>query len=305
MRLAIEARTGRVHSARTVSAGLNSQLAVVLDTSTGRVFVKGLRADHPGVVRQGREAMINPYVHAVAPRLRWHDQAAGWDLLAFEYIDGARPADYRPGSPDLMRVISAMHDLAAVSCPDLPVKRARQRWAAYVDREADLNLLDGDALLHTDFNPLNILLGPDRLWITDWAWPTRGAAFIDAACFLIRAMAAGHSASQAEALAARCPGWQQTPDAAIDVFALASARLYDEIARQDPQPFKQRLAAVAHGWACHRLGASNARVDEQAQARNGLLRSVGEGRDGGPNGCGCAPPVRPPRPRARSSPSPG
>ena len=196
--------------------------------------------------------MINPYVHAVAPRLRWHDQAAGWDLLAFEYIEGARHADYRPGSPDLPRVISAMHDLAAVSCPDLPVKQARQRWTAYVDREADLNLLDGDALLHTDFNPLNILLGPDRVWIIDWAWPTRGAAFIDAACFLIRAMAAGHSASQAEALAARCPGWQQAPSAAIDVFALASARLYDEIARQDPQPFKQCLASVAQAWVRHR-----------------------------------------------------
>jgi RIO-like serine/threonine protein kinase len=37
-------------------------------------------------------------------------------------------------------------------------------------------------LLHTDFNPLNILLGPDRVWIIDWAWPTRGASFIDAAC---------------------------------------------------------------------------------------------------------------------------
>jgi streptomycin 6-kinase len=42
------------------------------------------------------------------------------------------------------------------------------------------------ALMHTDFNPLNILLGPDRTWIIDWAWPTRGAALIDAACFLIR-----------------------------------------------------------------------------------------------------------------------
>jgi hypothetical protein len=104
------------------------------------------------------------------------------------------------------------------------------RWAAYADRETDLELLDGDALLHTDFNPLNTLLGPDRVWIIDWACPTRGAAFIGAACFLIRAMVAG----------------------------LASARLYDEIARNDPQPFRQRLAAVALEWACHRLDASSA-----------------------------------------------
>ena len=55
-----------------------------------------------------------------------------------------------------------------------------------------------------------------------------------------------------------CPGWQQAPSAAIDVFALASARLYDEIAGNDPQPFKQRLAAVVHEWASHRMGMSSA-----------------------------------------------
>ena len=137
------------------------------------------------------------------------------------------------------------------------MEQARQRWAAYVDCEADLEVLDGNAPLHTDVNPLNILVGPDRVWIIDWAWPTRGAAFIDAGCFLIRTMAAGHSASQAEALAPMCPGWQRAPSAALDVFALASARLYGEIARDDPQPFKQRLAAVAHEWACHRLGTSS------------------------------------------------
>src|SRR3984893_11714064 len=57
-------------------------------------------------------------------------------------------ANFGPGSPALPRVIGAMHQLAAISCPDLPVKQARQRWAAYVDREAGLDLLDGDALLN-------------------------------------------------------------------------------------------------------------------------------------------------------------
>ena len=64
-------------------------------------------------------------------------------------------------------------------------------------------------------------------------------------------MAAGHSVGQAEALAAQCPCCQQAPSTAIDIFALASARLYDEITFNDDQPFKQRLAAVAHDWACH------------------------------------------------------
>jgi hypothetical protein len=53
----------------------------------------------------------------------------------------------------------------------------------------NLDLLDGDALLHTDFNPLNILLGPERTWLIDWAWPThRSSAFrsADRSAFRIR-----------------------------------------------------------------------------------------------------------------------
>ena len=62
--------------------------------------------------------------------------------------------------------------------------------------------------------------------------------------------------TRVQALAARCPGWQQAQAAAIDVFAVASARLYDEIARQDPQPFEQCLASVADAWVRHRRARS-------------------------------------------------
>lgn len=54
VRLAIQARTGRVHSARTASTGLNSQLAVVLDTDAGVVFIKGRARITLG--RSGRDA---------------------------------------------------------------------------------------------------------------------------------------------------------------------------------------------------------------------------------------------------------
>ena len=89
-------------------------------------------------------------------------------------------------------------------------------------------------------------------WIIDWAWPTRGAAFIDPACFLLRLMLGGHTAAQAEAWAAQCDSWAAAPDKAIDAFALACARLYAEIAYEDPQPWKQRLATAARDWARHR-----------------------------------------------------
>jgi hypothetical protein len=85
----VRARTGPVRAARTVPAGLNSQLAALLDTADGPLFVKGVRTDHPGVVRQHREAMINPHVLSLAPPLLWQAEGAGWNLLAFTYIPGA------------------------------------------------------------------------------------------------------------------------------------------------------------------------------------------------------------------------
>jgi RIO1 family len=247
----IRAQTGPVLSARTVAAGLNSQLAVMLNTAGGQVFVKGLRAGHPGVVRQHREAMINPCVLPVAPRLRWQTEGAGWNLLAFDYLPGTRHADYTPGSADLPAVVQVLNRLQQIPCPDLAVKRAEQRWAAYID-DAARDLLAGQTLLHTDFNPLNVLMDAGTAWIIDWAWPTRGAAFIDPACFLLRLMLGGHSAAQAEAWAAQCDSWATASDKAIGAFALACARLYAEIACQDPQPWKRRLAAAAQEWARHR-----------------------------------------------------
>jgi hypothetical protein len=250
----VQARTGPVLAARTVSAGLNSHLAAVLETADGPVFVKGLRSDHPGILRQQREATTNPHVLPLAPQLRWQAEGAGWNLLAFTYIAGARHADYAPGSADLAAVVRAINRLQQIRCPDLPVKRAEQRWAAYVDDDTDIGLLAGTTLLHTDFNPLNVLLTADGTWIIDWAWPTRGAAFIDPACFLLRLMLGGHTAAQAEAWAAQCPSWGKTPSEAINVFAIACARLYDEIASEDPQPWKKRFAAVARDWAEYRSG---------------------------------------------------
>lgn len=255
----VQARTGPVVGARTVSAGLNSHLAAVLETVDGPLFVKGMRTDHPGVVWQQREAMINPHVQSLAPQLRWQAEGAGWNLLAFTYIPGATHADYSPGSADVPIVVQVINRLQQIRCPDVPVKRAEQRWAAYVNDDTNLGLLAGTALLHTDFNPLNVLMTADGAWIIDWAWPTRGAAFIDPACFLLRLMLGGHTAAQAEAWAVQCTSWGKTPDHAINVFSIACARLYDEIARDDPQPWKKGFAAVAQDWAEYRRGKHSVR----------------------------------------------
>ena len=251
VREAIERRSGTVHRARTATGGLNSRLALVLGTASGSVFIKGLPADHPGTVRLEREAVINPHVAPVTPRLLWHAAEAGWTLLAFEYIPGARHADYTPGSRDLPHVTEVMNRLQRIPCPDLPLEEATRRWAAYLDSEAAASLA-GDTLLHTGFSPLSILMTPTATWIAGWTRPTRGAAFIDPASFLLRLIATGHSPASAEYWASQCISWMNAPRRGVDAFALASARLHEEIARQDPQPRKKQLARAARQWAIHR-----------------------------------------------------
>ena len=51
--------------------------------------------------------------------------------------------------------------------------------------------------------PDNILIAEGRAWLVDWAWPTLAAAWIDPASWLLRIMARGHTAAEAEAHAAR------------------------------------------------------------------------------------------------------
>lgn len=237
-RTAIQARTGPIEHVCAVSEGTNSAFAAVLHTSGGRVFVKGIRTDHPSVVAQQREAAINPHVRTLAPALRWHlNEVAGWNVLGFEHIEGRHP-DYRPGSADLPIVVDVIQALGAIPCPDTSIRDAGKRWAPYLDRPAAVELFAGDTLLHTDYNPENILITPDgTARLIDWAWPTRGAAWIDPCCLLLRLIAAGHTA----------------PTGALDTFTLASARLWQEIADNDPQPWKQRMARAAREWADARM----------------------------------------------------
>jgi hypothetical protein len=250
-RTAVQAHTGPVTHAKTASEGLNSALAAFLHTPSGTVFVKGLHRDHRQVVSQQREAMIAPYVVAVSPRLLWQVEVDGWHLLGFEYV-GGRHADYRPGSADVPKVIDAMRLLGQMPCPDLPLKRAEQRWSSYVDNAAALEVLAGDALLHTDWNPLNVLISDGTARIIDWAWPTRGAGFVDPGCLIVRLMAAGHTAREAEDWAGQVPAWNAASVMAIDTFVSASSRMWAEIVDADPVPWKKDMAEAAQEWAEYR-----------------------------------------------------
>jgi hypothetical protein len=252
LRDAVAERTGSVRSACTVSAGFNSPLAAVLRTDAGRVFVKGMPCDHRGVVTQGREALMNPFVRPIAPALLWHiPDVAGWNVLGFEYIEG-RHVDYRPGSPDLDAVVTTLDRFAELSCPDVPIKDVG-RWRSYAD-DGDTAPFEGDTLLHTDWKQDNVLLEPNgTVRVVDWAWPTRGAAWIDPACLLLQLIANGHTPAGADATLMGVCVWRDAPPSAVSAFCRATVRLWDEIVGNNPTPWHRRMADAAGVWANSRF----------------------------------------------------
>ncbi|HVV12095.1 phosphotransferase [Amycolatopsis sp.] len=256
---AVEALLGSVKAAKTVGDGQNSAIATILDVEAGRVFLKGLRTDTPAVVTQQREAAINPHVRAVAPELLWRIEIAGWDLLCFEHVDGRR-ADYTPGSADLPRLVATMRQLAELPCPTLPpvyFRHAELRWAEVIEDPEAREVLAGDTILHTDYNPTNILVtGAGDIQMIDWAWATKGAAWVDPASLVPRLIAWGHSPTTAEEVARECPAWVEADPAAIDVFVAALTTMWNEIAQDQPdEDWKQALAQAARAWKDHRSAA--------------------------------------------------
>lgn len=251
VRDAVERRIGPVLRARTADAGANSGIAATVHTAEATLFVKGVPTGHPQARTQQREAAINPYLPSSCPRLRWHLRAAGWDLIGYEHLVARHP-DYTPGSADLPLVARALVELQNTPCPDIDLKRAEHRWSGYAG-PAGVGQLVGDTLLHTDLAPHNMLV-TDRAHLIDWAWPTRGAAWIDPAVLILRLMEAGHTAEAADGWArAQFPSWAAAPHASVAAFSDANARTWNEIAHNDPQPWKKHLARLAHDWVTYWL----------------------------------------------------
>ncbi|OLT11810.1 hypothetical protein BJF78_26000 [Pseudonocardia sp. CNS-139] len=126
-----------------------------------------------------------------------------------------------------------MDALARLPCPDVPIKDAT-RWRPYAD-DGDTTPFEGDALLHTDWKPDNVLIEPAAVRVVDWSWPTRAAAWIDPACFLVQLIANGHTPAEADRWAMGTRAWRAAPPAAVDAFARATVRLWDEIADATPR----------------------------------------------------------------------
>ncbi|MFI7285524.1 aminoglycoside phosphotransferase [Streptomyces anulatus] len=255
-RAAVEEHTGPLLAVEETAEGFNSELAARITSATGTWHIKGLRTGHPRAWTQRREATIATHLTGLAPALRWHVETAGWDLLGFEALDGHH-ADYAPGSPDLPEVASLLRRLGETPCPGVELRHAEQRLEHYAAQPDDLRFFAGAHLLHTDLNNTNVLVDHhapqgDRARLVDWAWATRGAAWLDAGYWIIWLIASGHTPESAERWAAEIPSWRTAPAEGITAFGAANVTLWSEISTADPIPWTLRLATAASAWHTHR-----------------------------------------------------
>ncbi|WP_234017472.1 protein kinase [Streptomyces sp. FxanaC1] len=227
-------------------------MTALVQAEHGPVFVKAC-ANRPGGRRASiiRERLVNPAVRAVSPALRWHAENDDWIALGFEVVEG-RSSDFAPGSPDLPAVVDILNRIGELPLPSEASDWRESRWDRFAS-DGDSSLFDGEALLFTDINPDNLMIGAERAWAVDWSWPTRGAAFIDPACLVIQLIAAGHTPESAEYWAGSCKGWSDAETRAIDAFAGATARMNRAFAERNPDAaWLRAMADAAQAWVDHR-----------------------------------------------------
>lgn len=244
--------TGSVAEMRPTEHGFMTDVLVLIDGDLGRFFVKGVR-NREGGRRDSliRERLINNAVRSVSPRLCWHTENDQWMALGFEQVEG-RPSRFEPGSPDLPAVLDLLGRVQEIPLPALVEDWHETGWDAFAD-DSEALLFRGDTLLHGDVAPSNFLVGAGTSWAVDWAWPTRGAGFIDPASLVLQLIAAGHTPTEAEQLVSECPGWSKADPQGIDAFARASLRMFRHRAERYPeQTWLRAMEATAQAWVEHR-----------------------------------------------------
>ncbi|GAA4081718.1 hypothetical protein [Actinomadura miaoliensis] len=255
LRHQIEAGTGPITRVVPAPAGNHADIAAMVRTAKGRMFVKAARKladrDGPEVMSLRREAAVNPHVTEFAPRLLWQAEAGGWLALGFEHVDG-RPADFSPGSSDLEILAKTVHALQATPCPDVVRMRVERRWSSVAE---DVSPMAGNALLHADLNEDNFLIASGgRAHLVDWAFVSRGAAWVELGLLIPWLLKAGHTPAGAADWIAQFPSWGDAEPADIDLFSEVFAEKWRISAQSNTAEWVALHARLARRWADYRLG---------------------------------------------------
>jgi hypothetical protein len=222
VRDAIAATIGPIDIASPVTGKPDGAVTALVRTRQGRFFVKAMppRGDTRS---QLREATLAPYVLPIGAPLIAHIEH-DWDILIFEAIEGTT-ANYAPGSEDLPVVAELLARAGHLACPStVDLYEAPLRLQTLI-KDADLPYFAGSTLLHTEPAAANVIIVDGRARLVGWSVATRGAAWLDAAFWVIHLVAAGHQPAAAEDIVARIPVWQDAPAVAVSLFATVQARI--------------------------------------------------------------------------------
>ncbi|GAA3194809.1 hypothetical protein [Actinocorallia longicatena] len=268
VREAAREHVGNVTAAQTISAGWNSAVTLAADTEAGRLFIKGIRLDSTGQVAMlRREIAINPHVAHLSPELRFHVETDSWLIAGFDFIEGRR-ADYSPCSPDIPRVLEAIDVLTATPCPDITLKYADQLYSSQGDIDL-MRRVSGDNLVHTDLTPANVLMTPNRVYLLDWARPTRGTSWLDAVSITHFLITCGHSPKDAEAISSQMRAWKNLGPGDLDAMVHngSATRSTWGLKHFDGDPWTNSSLEAARRWWDYRR-AHQEQINHSAKTRS-------------------------------------
>lgn len=109
--------------------------------------------------------------------------------------------------------------------------------------------MDGDALVHTDLNPANLIVTSGGLRIVDWAYATKAAPWVELALLVQWLIGSGHTPRQAEDWLTQFPAWSTADTEALDHFAMRNAAKWSTKAQATSESRVHDLAAWTGQWA--------------------------------------------------------
>ena len=289
VRFEVEARLGSpVVSDRTLTHGFVPVVETVLtctDGSTHLLRAASAKAQRSFAAALRIEARWLAALPAQVPVVGLTSFLDGdWVVLLLEHPAGRAPA--RPWVEDeLDRCLGALGPVAEVLTPapggvrDFAEDLADWlgRWDILTEREdlgTPMQLLTagrlaarlpevtaGDTLVHTDLRDDTLRLAPDgRVLLDGWAWPVRGAAWLDPLLLLVGPCGDG---VDVEAVLRRTPSLAAVPDDHVDCvlaamagFFLTSCDLAVPAASPWLREFQRWQGEAVWGWLRRRRGWS-------------------------------------------------
>jgi hypothetical protein len=271
---------GPIIKAEPLGEGTMPGIAARLQTENHSVFMKAVESAGIAAKQHRTESWAASVLpdETPAPHLLWRGQQDGWLVTIYEFInDGSRHVDLTPGSPELPAVLDTVALLGALltPCPrgaapvidnilpllakdshlrDKAIAADHDLYGMAIDR-FDPSDLRGDTLLHYDLSANNMLISQGQVYVIDWSFAARGAAWIDAAMLAPRLVEAGHTPGQVDELLTRIPSWASAPPSAVIGLAALWTRFRIYKARYGPEEMREyraRAALAGKRWLAHR-----------------------------------------------------